>query len=115
MIDLTYEEKAKKAWGDVLPDWVEGLAKALDGLGSKKTGYKIGYSRPALSAVIANKYHHETAAIERVVRSELMRLDCPLLGETISESDCSNISSKPFNFSQCKLCENYREKNDEKS
>lgn len=112
MIDFTYEEKAQKAWGDVLPDWVEGLAKALDGLGSKRVGYKIGYNRTTLSKVINNNYPHNTYEIERGVRISLMEMSCPLLdGDVICDQDCENISLKPFNFSTCRICPNYRGKN----
>ncbi len=107
----SYTEKAKAAWGDGLPDWVEGLAKALDGLGSKKVGYKIGYNRTTLSRVINNSYPHDSFEIERSVKIGLMELNCPLLGEDISDEDCESMSLKSFNFKTCRICPNYREKN----
>jgi uncharacterized membrane protein YgcG len=70
----TAMEKARKAWGEALPDWVAAVAAACDATGSfTAVGKRLGYSRPAISRLITNNYDVDRTKIERRIREVLMQ------------------------------------------
>ena len=75
--------KAKAAWGDALPDWVETLALEANRTTSAKAAQRIGYSGAVLSHVFANNYSGDIGRVEAKVRGALMSatVDCPAVGE----------------------------------
>lgn len=82
-------DKARAAWGDDLPDWVEALASACDKSTQAGTARRIGYSPATVSCVLVRRYAGDTAAVERAVRATILAetADCPELGE-IALADC---------------------------
>jgi hypothetical protein len=75
--------KARRAWGDVLPDWIETLALACDQSSQAQVANKIGKSKATVSLVIGNQYNAGLNAIEQAVRGVLMEasVECPVVGE----------------------------------
>jgi hypothetical protein len=75
--------KARAAWADKLPDWVEALAIEANRTNSARTAKRIGYSGAVLSHVFANNYPGDIARVEAKVRGALMSaiVTCPIVGE----------------------------------
>jgi hypothetical protein len=82
-IKIDFLAKAKAAWGDAMPDWVEALASEANRVNSARTAQRIGYSAAVLSHVFANDYPGDIARVEAKVRGALMGLTvvCPVVGE----------------------------------
>ncbi len=89
--------RARAAWGDRLPDWVEALARACDGESQGKVGLRIGYSAAVVNQVVGNDYRGDMAAVERAVRGAFLGLsvECPVLGE-ISTVACRGHQARSF-------------------
>lgn len=94
--DITFTEKATKAWGDV-PEWVAELAKIADARGLKGAGQAIGYTGSLVSGVLNAKYAGDMAAVEKSVRWALLSetVECPVLG-MIDRSRCLEEQRQPF-------------------
>lgn len=75
--------KARTAWSDKLPDWVEALALEANRTTSAKAAKRIGYAPAVLSYVFSNKYPGDLARVEAKVRGALMSavVTCPVVGE----------------------------------
>lgn len=110
----SFAEKAMEAWGAVLPDWVAELVAVADAEGLGGAEKRVGYSRSAISTIIARKYNGDLGRVEQMVRGALMALtvDCPVLGE-IGRDRCLTEQKEPFRatsrhraqlFHQCKIC-----------
>lgn len=80
---MTNMEKAKQAWGPMLPDWIEALASECDKRSQRKVAESLGYSAGAVNGVINNKWPASTSAIEHAVRDAFMATTviCPVQGE----------------------------------
>ncbi|TXG98590.1 MAG: hypothetical protein E6R08_04075 [Nevskiaceae bacterium] len=80
---LTCIEKARAAWGEELPDWVEALARACDAASQAQVATRIGKSKSTVSLVIAKQYNAGLSAIEQTVRGVLMlaTVACPVVGD----------------------------------
>jgi len=94
--ELTFNEKAKIAWGDNLPDWVFELAllATRDNLsGSSKV---LGCSKTMISQIISNKYPGDLEKFEAKVRGALMgeKVQCPVFGD-IGRDDCLRWQASP--------------------
>ncbi|QDB99679.1 hypothetical protein [Mesorhizobium sp. 8] len=55
-----FRGKALAAWGDPLPDWMGELVALAEAEGLGGAEKRIGYSRSAISTIIAGKYRGET-------------------------------------------------------
>jgi hypothetical protein len=79
----SYIEKARKAWGADLPDWIEALAKECDRTSGMKASNQIGYTNGVVSQVIANKYPGDMTRVKEKVRGALLgaTVMCPVFGE----------------------------------
>ena len=75
--------KARAAWGDKLPDWVEVLAVEAVRTDASNAAKRIGYSGAVLSGLFANKYPGDLDRVEAKVRGALMSavVICPVVGE----------------------------------
>lgn len=122
-IGVTFMEKAREAFGAVLPDWIEELARLADAEGLGGAEKRIQYSRSALSTVINGKYPGDLGRVEAMVRGALMAevVECPILGE-IGRDRCLTEQKEPFRatsrhraqlFHACKTCPNARRKDDQ--
>lgn len=81
---MSHIDKARLAWGDMLPDWVRALAEEADRTSQNTVARAIGYSASAVSATIGNTYAaKDTGALEQTVRASVMRavVACPECGE----------------------------------
>ncbi|UFZ05478.1 transcriptional regulator [Bradyrhizobium ontarionense] len=79
----SYHAKAKTAWGDALPDWVQALAEEADRTNARRVAERIGYSNAVVSYVIANKYPGDVERVAEKVRGALLgaKVMCPVMGE----------------------------------
>jgi hypothetical protein len=75
-------DKAKQAWGEDIPDWIEALARACDQSSQAQIGNKIGKSKSTVSLILARNYNAGLDAVERAVRGVLMEatVECPVVG-----------------------------------
>ena len=89
--------KARVAWGDPLPDWIEELATLADNKGLKGASKAVGYSSSTLSTVISNSYPGDMSRVEEMVRGALMgvEVECPVLG-AIGRDVCLDHQKRPF-------------------
>ncbi len=113
----TYAAKARTAWGDAIPDWVETLAAKLDQLGMPEVVRATGYKQSALSAVVSRTYKARTTTIEQAVRGAYLGLivTCPTQGQ-IGREAClrtQSIKRRPINSFEadqqvaCRACQNF--------
>jgi hypothetical protein len=88
--------KARAAYGDTLPDWVEELAIEASNTSAVTAAKKIGYSGSLLSHVFSNTYTGDIARVEAKVRGALMgaTVICPILGE-IGRDRCLDEQKMP--------------------
>jgi hypothetical protein len=88
--------KARAAYGDALPDWVEELAVEATNTSQVLAAKKIGYSSSLLSHVFAATYSGDIGRVEAKVRGALMgaTVICPILGE-IGRNVCLDEQKKP--------------------
>lgn len=88
--------KARAAYGDALPDWVEELAVEATNTSAVTAAAKIGYSASLLSHVFSNKYTGDITRVEAKVRGALMgaTVMCPILGE-IGRDRCLDEQKMP--------------------
>ncbi|CAM5396910.1 hypothetical protein AFEL58S_01971 [Afipia felis] len=88
--------KARAAYGDEMPDWVEELAIEATNTSAKLAAEKIGYSPSLISHVFAKTYSGDLARVEEKVRGALMGVTvmCPILGE-IGRDVCLDEQKKP--------------------
>jgi len=95
----SYLDRAKKAWGADIPDWVEALAIAADKAPSqaelnKQLKFK---SASVISGVLGRTYPGKTDKIEQTVRGALMNetVRCPMLG-VLAKDVCVQNQKKKF-------------------
>lgn len=94
---VSFAEKASAAWGNSIPDWIVELVSVADADGLAGAEKRVGYSRSALSTIIAGKYKGDLDRVEQVVRGALMSetVDCPVLG-VLGRDRCLEWQTKPF-------------------
>ncbi|BAE49253.1 hypothetical protein [Paramagnetospirillum magneticum] len=75
--------RARLAWGDDMPAWIEALARACDEASQKKVAARVGYSPATLSYVLNARYTGDLGAVEQAVKGALMAetVNCPVVGE----------------------------------
>lgn len=115
----TMTDKARRAWGAELPEWVEELASLAQDKGLKGAAARIGYSTSVVSNVINNCYRGDMSRVEQMVRGALMgaQVLCPALGD-LRRDQCLRWQRQPFvptNAARARLhrvcnatCEHYR-------
>lgn len=88
----TFVEKAKGAWGDPLPDWIQALAEEADRIKLAGIARKLDYSQAAISTVLSKKYAGDVTRIEGKVRGFLLgaKVMCPVYGE-IGRDQCLDL------------------------
>ncbi|WP_319774446.1 transcriptional regulator [Breoghania sp.] len=93
----TMISKARAAWGDALPEWIEELAALVDQVGLAATAKRVGYSTSAVSTAIRGLYTGDLARIEERVRGALMgeMVNCPAFGE-LARDACLDWQKKPW-------------------
>ena len=95
---LSNVDKARAAWGNVIPDWIVILAEACDRDSQSAIARKVGYSPSAVSQVLSNSYQNgDIGRVEQAVRGALMAetVDCPVLGD-LPRNTCVIWQRKPF-------------------
>jgi hypothetical protein len=103
-------QRARAAWGDAMPDWVEALAEECDRTSLRKTGAATGLSPATISLLVNNKYTpRPLAGVERVVRSKLSlgAVQCPVLGH-ICRQRCLSVQASPLNVHDPVRVQTYR-------
>ncbi|WP_246676580.1 MULTISPECIES: transcriptional regulator [unclassified Mesorhizobium] len=97
-----------------MPDWVAELVAVADAEGLGGAEKRVGYSRSAISTIIAAKYNGDLDRVEQMVRGALMSetVVCPILGD-IGRDRCLTEQKEPFRatsrhraqlFHACKTC-----------
>jgi hypothetical protein len=91
--------KARAAWGDPLPDWIERLAQECQSSSQRLVGERLGRSAGLISQVLANKYPGNLAAIEEAVRGAYLAasVNCPALGQ-LPVDECQSWRRKARKF-----------------
>lgn len=76
-------DKAREAWKDGLPDWVEVLAVECGRSSANKVADRLDYSSAVISQVLGNKYGASTDRLEERVRGIFLdaKVACPATGE----------------------------------
>ena len=94
---MTNLEKAARAWGTGLPDWVRVLAEECDLSNQSEVSRKIGYSGTAINQILYKKYAGNLERIQTAIEGRLMgkTLVCPVLGE-VSKDICLEKQKQPF-------------------
>ena len=102
-------DTAREAYGSILPDWVEELARFVDQVGLKAAGQRIGYSGAVLHEVIRNRYGGNVENVEARVRGALMGeiVNCPILGD-IARHTCLDWQAKPYAVTSAHRTRMYR-------
>ncbi len=78
--DLTNVDKARRAWGGDLPEWVSILARACDAANQREVGAKLDRSSGYISRIINRTYAGSYEEAEQLVRSRLGAavVTCPI-------------------------------------
>jgi hypothetical protein len=94
---VSFAAKVRETWPTPTPDWIVELSNLADREGLGGAGKAIGYSRSAVSTVLANKYRGDVHAVELKVRGALMAetVECPVLGP-IGRDHCLDEQKEPF-------------------
>jgi hypothetical protein len=93
----TFVEKVKATWGDVLPPWIDVLAREVDTNGQSVVARRLNRSASLISAVLSNKYGGDLRAVELLVRGHLMAetVECPVDG-TMATDVCLDHQRAPY-------------------
>ena len=88
-------DKARAAWGDDLPDWVETLAIECGKTSQNKVARRLDRSPTTISLILGNAYPGEAAAMADRVRGVFMQamVACPALGDLPTQT-CQDWRSK---------------------
>ncbi len=70
-------------------DWRSLLVGEVARTSIAATARRLGYSRTAVSLVLAGKYPGRTDTLAARVLAELGRVTCPHLGRTVTPGDCA--------------------------
>ncbi|MEY9358982.1 hypothetical protein ABH994_001703 [Bradyrhizobium yuanmingense] len=103
----TFIEKARAAWGDPAPDWIQALAEEADRITATRAAKNIGYSAAVLSHVFAKNYKGDMGAVEQKVRGALLgaTVMCPVYGE-MGRDQCLDFQKvvPPFSSEASSRC-----------
>lgn len=94
---VSFADKAAAIWGNQTPDWIAELVRFADAEGLAGAERRVGYSRSAISSIIAGKYKGDIDRVEQMVRGALMAetVECPVLGP-LGRNACLDWQAKPF-------------------
>ena len=117
---IDHAAKARMAWGDEMPDWVETLADEANRTSQTEVAKRLGYSPTVVSQVLGAKYPGDLQRVEDVVRGALLAavVECPVLGE-IGRDRCRHEQASPFRATNstrallrraCKTCAHKQER-----
>ena len=105
------------------PNWMEMLRAEADRTSIGDAAIRIGYSRTAISLVLAGKYAGKTDKVAKAVSRVLATsVDCPYLGDHITSEACreKSLSRAPTHNPQamgqwraCQRCPNKCKKGNE--
>ena len=94
--------------------WIGEVRRAVDMLGSiQAVATLLGYSRTAISLLLAGKYAKDTSRLEAAVRGRLTSVACPYMEAAISGADCIQNqgrtepaagSEEYWHWRACKAC-----------
>lgn len=92
-----FEQSARTAWGDAMPEWIAALARVATARSLKSAADSIGCSAALVSNVLANKYKARLDRVEIKVRGALMdeTVKCPVLGDNMARDWCLHQQSMP--------------------
>jgi hypothetical protein len=76
-------------WRDLLQQAVADHKRGRAGVAEQ-----IGVSRTALSLILGGKYPAKTDRIAAKVLDTYARIDCPHLGQTITQAQCRDFASR---------------------
>lgn len=78
-------------------DWLALLRAAIDADPRGITGVaeRLGYSRPAISRVLAGSYGN-TEKVARSVLATFARVDCPYLRSTLAPHECADYAARRY-------------------
>lgn len=79
--------RARAAWGETLPDWIEVLAREADRTSQNAAAARIRYSAATVSHVLKAAYKGDITAVEQAVRGVLMAatVNCPVVGDLATD------------------------------
>lgn len=79
------------------PDWLALLRQAVADDARGKTGVaeRLGYSRPAISRVLAGTYG-DTRHLRAAVLATYARIDCPYLARSLAPDECANYAGRSY-------------------
>ncbi|MBN8844812.1 MAG: helix-turn-helix transcriptional regulator [Sphingomonadales bacterium] len=80
--DSTNIDRARLAWGENMPGWVQLLAAACDATSQREAGDRIGKSNGYVSRVLNNRYPGDLEEAEKIVRAAWggEEVNCPIWG-----------------------------------
>ncbi|TRD18371.1 hypothetical protein [Palleronia caenipelagi] len=83
MTPVDHLAKARAAWGEDMPDWIEALARACAETSQNAVARKLGYSAATVSCALSGTYRGNLATLEAAWRGVFERavVACPILGE----------------------------------
>ncbi len=90
-------DRARAAWGDDLPAWVEALARECDATNQTRAAKRLGYSAAAVSQTLTATYKGNLKAIQKAAEGALMAATvvCPVLG-ILGTDQCRSHQRAPF-------------------
>ena len=90
-------DRARAAWGNALPVWVEALARACDQTSQSEVARRLSYSPAVISTVLLNRYNGSLTRVETKVRGAFMdeTVDCPVVGE-LAKDACAGHQAAPY-------------------
>ena len=83
----SFEETARAAWGDDVPDWVLVLAQECERSSQNMVARKLERSAALVSQVLRCRYTGDVASFEERVRGVFMLevVECPEVGEMTTD------------------------------
>jgi hypothetical protein len=118
-------ERAKAAWGDEMPDWVQALALACERSSQNRVSKALDRSATIISQVLTRTYAASMDRIEDRVRGVYLNgsVECPEKGE-LPLQDCQDWREKARTFAMgnpqrtqmfraCRKCPRYLKEVDE--
>lgn len=80
-----------------MTDWLDLLKSSIatDPRGISGVAARLGYSRPAVSRVLAGTYG-DTRNIATAVQRLLARIDCPHLGASLAPAECRAYAARSY-------------------
>ena len=90
--DDTNLARARAAWGEAIPAWVEVLAEECDRTSQARAGDRIGRSAGLVCNTLKGCYTGDLKAVEQLVRGALMAetVACPVVGELATDTCLSH-------------------------